>query len=323
MSCLDETQCAEPLKRRVALAILGLMALIFLALSFLSFIPARNQALPAAVQFDDETAIYGKRVFQAYNCMGCHTIVGNGAYFAPDLTFTYQQTGPAWLAAFLPSAAGWPTAAAVQVQLQNPAIAAKAGTDDMQSYRSRYPGAHERMERRGGHPTLMPNLPLDAREIRGLLAFLEYTSSMNTEGWPPTPQVDGIILRAADHAVKPGLLPNAAAAPTDGNGPVASDMDPAALGAKLVADLGCTACHATDEKRLVGPGWGGRYGSEVTLQDGSRIVVDEAYIIESITDPDVRIAQGYSAGVMPSYKTLLDDSDMNAIVAYLRSLGGK
>ncbi len=190
MSCLNGTDCRETAKRRAALTVLALMLAIFLLLSVWSFLPSRGQAVPDGIQYGGAGAVEGKRVFQAYNCMGCHTIVGNGAYFGPDLTRIHADAGPAWLAAFLPSAGGWPTSAAVRVQLQNPAVREDAGTDDLQAYLRRYPGAAERLERRGGQHTLMPNLPLDAREVTALIAFLKYTSALHTEGWPPKPRED-------------------------------------------------------------------------------------------------------------------------------------
>jgi len=319
MSCLNGADCKEPLKRHMALGVLGLMLAIFLALSVMSFLPSRKQALPEAVSFEDQGAVYGKRVFQAYNCMGCHTIVGNGAYFGPDLTKVYAHAGPAWLAAFLPSAGGWPTSAAVQAQLQNPAVQADAGVADIAAYRERYPGAAECIDRRGGHPSLMPNLPLSAEEIRGLIAFLKYTSAMHNEGWPPKPKVDGV---ARIEAARAAARPVAAAAPAPAAAPAgAAAQDPVKLGAKLVSDFGCLACHATDKKRVVGPGWGGLYGSETELADGSRVKADEAYLVESIRHPDAKVVAGYPAKVMPSYDAMINESDMGAIIAYLRSLG--
>src|SRR5574337_1517713 len=60
---------------------------------------------------------------------GSHTMVGNGAYLGPDLTGEYKRVGPAWLAAFLPSAGGWPTTGAVRAQLLDPDQQADTGTD--------------------------------------------------------------------------------------------------------------------------------------------------------------------------------------------------
>lgn len=325
MSCVDGVECRETSKRHTALLVLGVMLIIFLVLSAWSFLPSRGQVTPLKVEFADADAVYGKRVFQAYNCMGCHTIVGNGAYFGPDLTRIYADTGPAWLAAFLPSAGGWPTTTAVQVQLQKDVVRADAETADMDAYRKRFPGAAERMDLRGGQHTLMPNLPLKADEINALIAFFKYTSAMNTEGWPPRPHPERKI--PARFSVSAPAVAGAPAAHEAGT-PAATAPDSAAvqgdelisLGKQLVADLGCVACHAADERRTVGPGWGGLYGSEVELEDGSRVVADEAYIEEAIRDPNAKIVAGYPAHVMPSYDALINESDMQAIVAYLRSL---
>ncbi len=321
MSCLNGTDCRETVFRRTALGVLALMLAIFLILSVWSFLPSRGQVIPTDVHFGDADAVMGKRVFQAYNCMGCHTIVGNGAYLGPDLTHVYADAGPAWLAAFLPSAGGWPTAAAVQVQLQNAVIQADAGTTDMQAYRQRYPGVSERLDQRGGQHTLMPNLPLKAPEITALIAFLKYTASMNTEGWPPKPDPNR-RLPALAHAGAAALavVAPAGAAVTAAPGTPAVAQDPVALGRKLVNDLGCVACHATDQKRLVGPGWGGLAGSEVELADGTKVKADEAYLIESIRNPDAKVVAGYPPHVMPSYDALVNEADMQAIVAYLSSL---
>lgn len=319
MSCLNGTDCKEPAKRHMAIGILGLMAVIFIALSVWSFMSERVQTIPTEVHFGPYDAVQGKRVFQAYNCMGCHTIVGNGAYFGPDLTKTYEQVGPAWLAAFLPSAGGWPTSAAVQAQLQNAHVTAEPSTTDMAAYEKRYPGAAERISRRGGHATLMPNLPFTADEIGGLIAFLKYTSMMNNEGWPPKPKVNGLDFVQSKAGTQTAALNTAHA----GSGDVmAQTSDPVALGAKLTQDLGCLACHAKDQKRIIGPGWGGMVGTETTLTDGSTVKVDEAYLIEAIRHPDTQVVAGYPAGVMPAYDAMINEQDMSAIVAYLTSLQG-
>ncbi|WP_368647065.1 c-type cytochrome [Castellaniella ginsengisoli] len=319
MSCLNGTDCREPAKRRIALAVLALMLAIFLLLSVWSFLPSRGQAIPDSIQYGGVDAVEGKRVFQAYNCMGCHTIVGNGAYLGPDLTRIHADAGAAWLAAFLPSAGGWPTSAAVRVQLQNPATQADAGSADLQAYLQRYPGAAERLNERGGQHTLMPNLPLDAREVTALIAFLKYTSTLHTEGWPPKPHEGRRIPAAfqpsgdAASTAVTGAEPKAAA-------PAGQVQDAVARGRQLVSDLGCVACHATDQKRTVGPGWGGLAGHEVQLTDGTTVTADEAYIVRSIREPDAQTVAGYPPHVMPSYDALIDDADMKAIVAYLSSL---
>ena len=67
MSCgSGDSSCEKP-RRRAALVLLGLMALIFIALSVFSFLPSRGQATPDTVSFGPYQANDGKRVFQAYS----------------------------------------------------------------------------------------------------------------------------------------------------------------------------------------------------------------------------------------------------------------
>src|SRR3546814_12630537 len=80
MSCGAGKPCREARNRRVAFTALGTMAGIFIALSVVSFLPSRGQAVPIAVSYGPHDAVEGTRVFQAYHCMGCHTLLGNGAY---------------------------------------------------------------------------------------------------------------------------------------------------------------------------------------------------------------------------------------------------
>lgn len=319
MSCKPGQPCEEGLKRRRAVTILGVMAAIFLALSAVSFLDSRGQAIPSRIAYGESGAVDGKRVFQAYNCMGCHTIVGNGAYFAPDLTKLYAAVGPAWLEAFIPSAGSWPTQGAVRLQLQNPAVAAEAGVDSIEAYLAKYPGAAERIARRGGQRSLMPNLPISRSETGRLIAFFKYTSSMNTEGWPPTPKVDGLSF---PHAVPVPVTAAAAATAGATTAAAPAPVDPVTEGASLAEDYGCTACHATTAEVLSGPGWGGLYGHPVQLADGSSVTADDAYIVKSITDPDAQVVKGFEPEVMPSFEGEFDDDQLAAIVAYIRSLGG-
>ncbi|HMN38109.1 MAG TPA: cytochrome c [Hyphomicrobium sp.] len=321
MSCVKGQPCEEGLKRRRALIALGLMAAIFISLSAVSFLPSRGQTVPSTVTYAGHDAVSGKRVFQAYNCMGCHTIVGNGAYFGPDLTKLYGKAGPAWIEAFLPSAGSWPTMGAVRLQLQNKGVAAEAGVDTIEAYLEKYPDAAERINRRGGHPSNMPNLPLSRDEAGQLIAFLKYTSEMNTEGWPPVPKVNGLSFPQA----KPVAVTAQQAAAAPAAAPVAAvqPKSQAELGEKLARDNGCTACHAPTGEKLVGPGWGGLYGSTVELAGGSSVTADDAYLTESILKPDAKIVAGYQAGAMPSFAEMLDAGQVAAIVAYIRSLEGR
>lgn len=43
----------------------------------------------------------GKMIWEENNCMGCHTLFGEGAYYAPELTKAYERRGEQWLKLFL------------------------------------------------------------------------------------------------------------------------------------------------------------------------------------------------------------------------------
>jgi len=96
-------------------------------------------------------------------------------------------------------------------------------------------------------------------------------------------------------------------------------MPPAELGQRLYRDLGCNACHSVDGTRLVGPTFLQLYNSEGVLVDGSTYVADENYLRRSILEPAADIVQGY-ANVMPSYEGQVTDEQIDAIIAFIRTL---
>lgn len=315
MSCPDGS-CLEPRKRRNALILFGVLIAIFIVLSGFSFLDSRGQVTPDRVSFGPYQASDGKRVFQAYNCMGCHTLVGNGAYFAPDLTKEYRDAGPAWLMAFIPSAGGWPTKGALETQLLNADVRADAGVSTIEEYYKKYPGAKERVERRGGGDTYMPNLAFTGDEVGQLVAFLKYTSAMNTEGWPPEVKTGSLEDRVALAHGRPAATQSVqtTAAPAAGG-------SLAEIGAAKAKEAGCMACHSVIGKRMVGPAWDKLYGNDVALDDGSTVKADDAYLAESIIDPNAKIVATYPKGVMPpTYSKNLSGDDVKAIVAYIKSL---
>ncbi len=57
-----------------------------------------------------EAVVLGKKVWEDNNCIGCHTIMGEGAYFAPELGNVYERRGPdfikAWIKAMPTNAPG-------------------------------------------------------------------------------------------------------------------------------------------------------------------------------------------------------------------------
>jgi cytochrome c oxidase subunit 2 len=94
--------------------------------------------------------------------------------------------------------------------------------------------------------------------------------------------------------------------------------DPVAVGEKLYTELACNTCHSNDSKGR-GPSYYGVYGSKVKLADGSTVTADDAYIRESILQPNAKIVAGY-APVMPSFQGLVSEEQILALTAYIKSL---
>ena len=49
----------------------------------------------------------GKLLWEENNCMGCHTIMGEGAYYAPELTRVYSRKGEMYIKTVLNAPNGW------------------------------------------------------------------------------------------------------------------------------------------------------------------------------------------------------------------------
>ena len=80
---------------------------------------------------------------------------------------------------------------------------------------------------------------------------------------------------------------------------------------------GCVACHSLDGGVGIGPTWLGMYGKTETLVDGSTVVVDEDYIIESILRPDAKQVEGYEKVMVRSF---LSGEELQALVEFTRQL---
>ena len=93
----------------------------------------------------------GKDVWHKNNCINCHTVFGEGAYYAPDLTKITKLRGNAYLTAYL--------------------------RDPSKFY-------DETRHRR-----LMPKQDLSERDITDLIAFLDWVSNVDNQGWPPRPML--------------------------------------------------------------------------------------------------------------------------------------
>lgn len=71
----------------------------------------------------------------------------------------------------------------------------------------------------------------------------------------------------------------------------------------------CLGCHTIDGAPGVGPTWLGLYGRQETMEDGTTVTVDDAYIRQSILEPNAQIVAGFPANVMSAqdYETLFDN----------------
>jgi cytochrome c oxidase subunit II len=82
---------------------------------------------------------------------------------------------------------------------------------------------------------------------------------------------------------------------------------------------GCSGCHAVNST-IHAPLLDNIYGKRVPLSDGTFVTADEQYLRDSILQPNKQIAAGF-APVMPTYQGQISEDELNAIIAYLKSLG--
>ncbi|MDM8567981.1 cytochrome c [Thiotrichales bacterium HSG1] len=94
--------------------------------------------------------IQGKLVWEENNCIGCHTLLGEGAYFAPELGNVYKRRGGDNGGVYFIKA--W-----------------------LKSMPTNIPGRRQ-----------MPQFNLTEDELNALIAFLKWTSEINTSSWPPS-----------------------------------------------------------------------------------------------------------------------------------------
>jgi len=264
------------------------------ALLFLGLTLDSHRQFPELTNAQDITpqVRHGMDVWHKYNCINCHPLLGEGPYSAPDLTKIPQPRGEPYLKAYM--------------------------RDPSRFY-------NEQTHRR-----LMPRQDLAEDEISDLIAFLDWVSKVDNQGWPPRP-----ILVTGSFA--PGAATLAAAGssgetPT-GAQPVDAGDDPRALGEQLfkTATPACNACHSTvPGADMAGPslaGIGTRAAQTVASPDYHGKAKDAGgYIRESILSPSAHIVPGemYSAdgtSFMPTgYGQSLSDEQVGQLVAFLETL---
>jgi len=231
----------------------------------------------------------GLAVWSAYNCENCHTLLGEGSYFAPDLTGIVEQRGRAYLQSFMAD-----------------------------------PSAFYSEEE---HGRLMPTLGLSEQEIDDVIDFLAWVGRIDTNGWPPRPiRVTGLPTGmpgagrstateagstagtgSADDAVSQGrrIFNAQGCGACHSLEPGVTMVGPSLAGVARIA-----------EERIVAPDYGGAADSP------------EAYLRESVLEPHAHIAPpsgrhatGAGRSYMPdTYSDTLEPQQVDALVAYLQTL---
>jgi cytochrome c oxidase subunit 2 len=82
---------------------------------------------------------------------------------------------------------------------------------------------------------------------------------------------------------------------------------------------GCNSCHTLDGSPSKGPSWKGIWGKMETLNDGKTVLVDEAYLKESMMNPQAKIVKGFEP-VMPTFQGLLRDHEIKGLTEFIKTL---
>lgn len=100
-----------------------------------------------------------------------------------------------------------------------------------------------------------------------------------------------------------------------------STGDPIKDGERIYA-VRCASCHTVNGSPSIGPTWKDMFGYEVIFNDGASLVRDENYIRESIYVPGAHIVAGYAAN-MPSFQGQISEPQLEALIAYMKSLSDR
>ena len=91
-------------------------------------------------------------------------------------------------------------------------------------------------------------------------------------------------------------------------------------GAKLFQDLACATCHLMNGQGR-GPVLKNVFGKQVLLASGQTITVDDAYVRESILNPQAKVVAGFQP-IMPTFQGLVTEEQLLQLIAYIKSIGG-
>lgn len=96
--------------------------------------------------------------------------------------------------------------------------------------------------------------------------------------------------------------------------------DPVERGKKWYTTYGCNACHSLDGAPGVGPTWQGIYGEEGKMSDGSTVVVDDAYLLESIRNPAAKLVEGFNNLMPANIAQTMTEQQVEDVIRLIESL---
>lgn len=99
----------------------------------------------------------------------------------------------------------------------------------------------------------------------------------------------------------------------------ASQQSPAVAGQQLFQSLGCVSCHGANGEGGRGPELAGLFGRKVFLTNNQTLTADEAYIRESIENPQAKVVNGFSP-IMPTFQGQVTPEQLIQIISFIKSL---
>jgi cytochrome c oxidase subunit 2 len=99
----------------------------------------------------------------------------------------------------------------------------------------------------------------------------------------------------------------------------AGNQTPAVAGQQLYQSLGCVSCHGANGEGGRGPALAGLYGRQTLLSNGQTVKADEAYIRESIINPQAKIVAGFGP-IMPTFQGQVSEDQLVQLLAFIKSL---
>lgn len=139
--------------------------------------------------------------------------------------------------------------------------------------------------------------PMPTNLVRGADADSVAAYVAKCAGWTkPTP----CATASSPTPPPPPPPPTSTATTTTGTTTTTEGGGDAAKGKELYTSRGCQGCHTLDGTKSAGPTFKGLAGRETKLADGSTVTADDAYLLESIVDPDKQVVAGYAPGIMTS-----------------------